>query len=82
MFPRVPSRQRGVTADRHETWGGMRWPRRCHARLSGAPMIGMVRGRQSCVVLAPQGWRQVLLDDAKATETTTSGLRGERRGNR
>jgi len=27
------SMQRGVTANRHETWGGMRWTRRCRVRM-------------------------------------------------
>ena len=35
MLPsRYPaSMQRGVTANRHETWGGMRWTRRCRVRM-------------------------------------------------
>src|SRR5262245_29189980 len=38
----APSRsnQRGASADRHETWGGMRWTLPCWAH-SCAPMIGM-----------------------------------------
>src|SRR5262249_47672049 len=44
--------QRGVTADRHETWGGMRWTPMCtDERHRGV--------RRNRVVLTPRRWRQV-----------------------
>ena len=33
VFPHPASMKRGVTADRHERWGGMRWTRRCRVRM-------------------------------------------------
>src|SRR6266700_3998429 len=40
------SMQRGVTADRHETWGGMRWTRRCRVRMRSQGEVKLVSDRE------------------------------------
>jgi hypothetical protein len=67
-----PSRldARGVTANRHETWGGMRWTRGCRVRMRSQGEAIRERSsslrdeRQCCgrprrVVLTTQCWCQV-----------------------
>jgi len=52
-FLRLSHPARGAARDRHETRGGMRWPR--WTRLTSVTRCG----RRSRVVLAPRRWRQV-----------------------
>ena len=80
----------GRSANRHQTWGGMRWTRQCRVRLisqgeairerCGVRDERRCRGRRSRVVLAPHGRRQG--PDGIARSPT--GLRGavptDRRG--
>jgi hypothetical protein len=71
IFPRIPSRKRGV-GHRHERWGGMRWTRT--KLLTRACACG----RRSRVVLTPRRWRQVFAGRlARATVATKPGRRGE-----
>ena len=54
QFTHAPSHPaRGAARDRHETRGGMRWPR--WTRLTSVTRCG----RRSRVVLTPRRWRQV-----------------------
>ena len=39
--------KRGVTADRHETWGGMRWTRRCRVRMRSQGGESRERSREA-----------------------------------
>src|SRR5450631_254935 len=38
--------ERGVAADRHETWGGLRWTRRCRVRMRSQGEVKLVSDRQ------------------------------------
>src|ERR1700683_3851451 len=66
----VPSRQRGV-AQRHETWGGMRWTR--IVLLTRALEADV----QSRVVLTPRRWCQVCEKERRRRWPTSPEHRGE-----
>src|SRR6202451_2114469 len=68
----VPSRKRGV-AQRHETWGGMRWTR------VALKTRALACGRRSRVVLTPRRWCQVRAMGARMTVAKTPGAPGRAR---
>src|SRR5450755_2753805 len=45
-FAHPASMQRGVTANRHETWGGVRWTRRCRVRMRLQGEVKLVSDRE------------------------------------
>src|SRR5690242_15134040 len=40
--------QRGVSANRHETWGGMRWTRQCRVRMRSQGGAIRERSKDAC----------------------------------
>jgi hypothetical protein len=60
---------RGASADRHETWGGMRWTQKRRARGLPRGRTALSRTAKSCGPGTPRLVPSVQIDDLHATVT-------------